>query len=225
MVAGKPPPDSTHLPILTAPSAGAEEAPREVQEVLDFWFHDDAKQRWFASTSAFDQEIRRRFGELYARAATGALIEWERSAEGCLALCILLDQFPRNIFRGDPRAFATDHKALAIAERAIAQGFDRGLPVERKQFFYMPFMHSENLGNQLRAIALCEAARLEEARRAAKDHLNLIRRFGRFPHRNAVLGRPSTPDELAFLEYNEESFGQAPRKAEREDGGRSGRET
>ncbi|MGH6944575.1 MAG: DUF924 family protein [Geminicoccaceae bacterium] len=214
MASGKPPSDPAHLPILTAPSAKPEEAPRDVREILDFWFHENARARWFASTSAFDQEIRRRFGELYARAATGALKEWERSAEGCLALCILLDQFPRNIFRGDARAFATDHKALAIAERAVAEGFDRRLPAERKQFLYMPFMHSENLGNQLRAIALLEAARLDEGRRWARDHLNLIRRFGRFPHRNAVLGRPSTPDELAFLEYSEERFGQAPAKPE-----------
>ncbi len=184
----------------------------EIQEVLEFWFGDEARAHWFSPTLAFDQLIRKRFAELYARAATGDLSSWERSAEGCLALCILLDQMPRNMFRGDRRAFATDAKALAVADRALARRYDEELPLDRRQFLYMPFMHSENLANQLRALALFESQGLAEGRRYAEQHLQIIRHFGRFPHRNAILGRQSTPAEEAFLKEQLDQFGQeAPR--------------
>ena len=183
------------------------------REILDFWFSDDSRERWFDATADFDQTIRKRFGEAYARAATGALKSWETSAEGCLALCILLDQMPRNMFRGQARAYATDDKALRVAEHALSLGFDRQLPVDRKQFIYLPFMHSESLANQLRALALYEHAGLFEGLRWAEDHVRIIRRFGRFPHRNAILGRAATPAEEAFLKDNPESFGQALEEA------------
>ena len=180
-----------------------------IQEVLEFWFADDVKASWFQPSPALDQTIRKRFAELYARAATAELTSWETSAEGCLALCILLDQMPRNMFRGGPRAFATDERALMVAEHALAQGYDRSLSDEQKQFLYLPFMHSERLGNQLRALALFESERMIENRRFAEEHVAIIRRFGRFPHRNAIFGRSSTEAELEYLSQFEEHFGQA----------------
>jgi uncharacterized protein (DUF924 family) len=155
---------------------------------------------WFDSNPAFDQTIRKQFAELFARAATGELKDWESSPEGCLALCILLDQMPRNMFRGNARAFATDDKALAVAEHALGRRFDASLPAERKQFLYLPFMHSETLANQLRALALFESQGMPRNRRYAEEHVAVIRRFGRFPHRNAVLGRASTEAETAYLD-------------------------
>ena len=183
---------------------------RDVQEVLDFWFAEDAERLWFASTPAFDQEVRKRFARRVAHAASGELRSWEEGPEGCVALCILLDQMPRNMFRGSPRAFATDAKALAIAERAVSRRFDRELTPDHKQFLYLPFVHSEEVTNQLRALALFEAAGLREALEYVKERLALIRRFGRFPHRNAILGRTSTPEELKFLAQYPNDYGQAP---------------
>ena len=162
---------------------------RSIAEVLSFWFSEAASQQWFAPTAEFDREIRERFADFAAHAARGELSAWEESPEGCLALCILLDQMPRNIYRGTPRVYAADHLALEIAERAVDRGFDRSLPPERRQFLYLPFSHSERLADQLRAVALFEAAGLEEALVYVRGHLRTIRRFGRFPHRNAILGR------------------------------------
>jgi len=180
----------------------------DIEEVLEFWFREDVKPLWFDSNPAFDQAIRKQFAELFARAATGELKDWESSAEGCLALCILLDQMPRNMFRGDARAFTTDEKALAVAEHALARGFDAGLPAERKQFLYLPFMHAETLSNQLRALALFESQGMPRNRRYAEEHVAIIRRFGRFPHRNAVLGRESTEAEIAYLDEAPETYRQ-----------------
>jgi len=180
----------------------------DIADVLEFWFREDVKLLWFESNPAFDQTIRKQFAELFARAATGELKSWENSAEGCLALCILLDQMPRNMFRGNARAFTTDEKALAIAEHALARRFDADLPAERKQFLYLPFMHSETLSNQLRALALFESQGMPRNRRYAEEHVAIIRRFGRFPHRNAVLGRESTEAEIAYLDRAPEVYGQ-----------------
>jgi uncharacterized protein (DUF924 family) len=180
-----------------------------IQEVLEVWFSDDVRRFWFRSSPAFDEAIRTAFDELFARAATGELRRWQESAEGCLALIILFDQIPRHMFRGDPRAFATDDKALAIAEHALAQGFDRELSREQKQFIYLPFMHSESLANQLRALALFESQGMSENRRFAEEHVAIIRRFARFPHRNAIFGRPTTEAEAQYLNEVEERYGQA----------------
>ena len=180
----------------------------DIADVLEFWFRDDVKLLWFESNPALDQTIRKQFAELFARAATGELKSWESSAEGCLALCILLDQMPRNMFRGNARAFTTDDKALAVAEHALASGFDAHLSPERKQFLYMPFMHSETLSNQLRALALFESQGMPRNRRYAEERVAIIRRFGRFPHRNAVLGRESTEAEIAYLAEQREAYGQ-----------------
>lgn len=192
----------------------------EIRQVLDFWFHEDTKPHWFEPTPEFDRAVRRRFAKLLARAVTGELDGWRASAEGCLALCILLDQVPRNIFRGDARAFAADERALAVAEHALARGFDRELQPDRKLFLYLPFMHSEQLANQLRALALYESAGLNEGARYAREHLEIIRRFGRFPHRNEALGRPTTDDEAEFLRTQGQDYGQ---KFEQHTGASEGR--
>lgn len=193
---------------------------RDVQEVLDFWFSEDAERHWFASTPAFDQEIRKRFAERFARAASGELRSWEETPEGCVALCILLDQMPRNMFRGSPRAFATDAKALAVAARAVDLGLDRDLAPEHKQFLYLPFVHSEDVANQLRALALFEAAGLRDALEFVKERLAVIRRFGRFPHRNGILGRTSTPEERKFLAQHPNDYGQRAEQPTDSPGGR-----
>jgi uncharacterized protein (DUF924 family) len=182
---------------------------RSIAEVLSFWFSDAGSRQWFAPTAEFDREIRERFADFAARAARGELSAWEESPKGCLALCILLDQMPRNMYRGTPRVYAADHLALEIAERAVDRGFDRNLPPERRQFLYLPFSHSERLADQLRAVALFEAAGLDEALVYVRGHLRTIRRFGRFPHRNTILGRASTPEELAFLARHPDDYGQS----------------
>jgi uncharacterized protein (DUF924 family) len=189
----------------------------EIEEILDFWFAEHTKPLWFAPTPEFDQAIRARFGETFARAAAGELNSWEDSPEGCLALCLLLDQIPRNMFRGTPSAYATDHQARAVAGRAVERGFDRGFPPDRKQFLYLPFSHSEELADQRRAVQLFEAAGFdEETLGYVRGHLSIIRRFGRFPHRNAILSRASTPEELAFLAQHPQDYGQSapPHSAE-----------
>jgi uncharacterized protein (DUF924 family) len=198
------PPDERRFAVEAGPSDA------RIQEVLRFWFDERSRECWFRPTPEFDQTIRKHFAELFARAATGELTGWETSAEGCLALCILLDQMPRSMFRGDRRAFVTDDRALAIAERALAKRLDQELTPERKQFLYMPFMHDETLANQLRALALFESQGLTEGRRYAEQHVAIIRRFGRFPHRNAVLGRPTTEAEAEFLRAVEQYHDQVP---------------
>ncbi|MGH6902775.1 MAG: DUF924 family protein, partial [Geminicoccaceae bacterium] len=184
-------------------------------EVLTFWFSEQSRRLWFAPTPEFDQEIRERFAGLSARAASGELSAWEQTPDGCLALCVLLDQMPRNMFRGTPHVYATDRKALEVAKRAVSMGFDRGLPSEQKQCLYLPFSHSERLADQERALALFEAAGLADALAYVRGHLAIIRRFGRFPHRNAILGRSSTPEEREFLAQSPESYGQSVERSDR----------
>jgi uncharacterized protein (DUF924 family) len=167
-------------------------------DVLAFWRAAGPK-RWFEKDAAFDDDIRRRFLEAHEAAAAGKLTAWEASAEGALALLILLDQFPRNMFRGQPRMFASDPLALAIASRAILNGFD-GLFPDLRSFFYLPFMHSEDLADQERAVAFYRACNDADNLKWADLHADIIRRFGRFPHRNAVLGRITTSEEQAFLD-------------------------
>ncbi|ROR34441.1 DUF924 family protein [Inmirania thermothiophila] len=169
------------------------------REVLDFWFDARVRGQWFRATPALDAEIRDRFEGLWRRAAGGGLAAWEATAEGALALVIVLDQFPLNMFRGRPEAFSTEALAREVAARAIARGLDAALDDAGRAFLYLPFMHSEDLRDQDRAVALFAAAGLEDNLRWARHHREIVRRFGRFPHRNAVLGRPSTPEEEAWL--------------------------
>ena len=168
-------------------------------DVVAFWRAAGA-DRWFKKDTSFDEEIRRRFLAASEAAAAGKLSHWEQTAEGALALLILVDQFPRNMFRGDARAFASDALARAITAGAIVRGFDSQVPAEMRAFFYVPFEHSENLADQERGIVLYKAAGDAEGLKWAELHADIIRRFGRFPHRNAVLGRVSTPAEQEFLD-------------------------
>ncbi len=167
-------------------------------DVIAFW-RAAGPDRWFKKDAAFDDDIRRRFLTLHEAAAAGKLTAWEASAEGALALLILLDQFPRNMFRGETRSFAGDPLARAIASRAILNGFDGAFP-DIRGFFYLPFEHSEDLADQERGLTLYKAAGDADGLKWAEIHADIIRRFGRFPHRNAVLGRVSTPEEQKFLD-------------------------
>jgi uncharacterized protein (DUF924 family) len=175
-------------------------------EVLQFWFGEPRGARrkcWFEKDAAFDAGIRSRFLPLYDALARGEHGEWLDEAARCLARIVALDQFPRNMFRGTPRAFATDRLALQAARHAVGRGYDQGLlPVERL-FIYLPFEHSEALEDQERACELCRPLaafpETDDAFRYAVAHRDIIARFGRFPHRNAIFGRASTPEELEFL--------------------------
>lgn len=173
--------------------------PPAAAEVLTFW-RKAGPDRWFAKDDAFDAEIARRFRPLVDAAARGELSEWEETPEGVYALLILLDQFPRNLNRGSADAFAADPLAREVAGRAIARGFDEAFDNPERRFLYMPFMHSETLDDQERCLALCEAAADAEGVKYAIIHRDIIRDFGRFPHRNAVLGRESSTEEQRFLE-------------------------
>lgn len=172
-------------------------------DVIDFWFAETMRKHWFRSTPNLDAQIRERFGTLWQQAAGGELSAWMQTAQGSLALAIVLDQFPLNMFRGQAGAFASEAPAIEVALQAIDRGFDRQLPREQLAFQYMPLMHSEDLEHQDRSVHLFEAAGLESNARFARHHRDLIRRFGRFPHRNAILGRPSTAEELAYLASKE----------------------
>jgi uncharacterized protein (DUF924 family) len=170
------------------------------QDVLDFW-RGVGREGWFERSDALDAAIRERFAALHEEAAAGALDRWADTPEGALALIILLDQFSRNLYRGSPRAFACDAHAREIADAAIARGFDRQTDPEMRVFFYLPFMHSESLADQARSVALCHSLHAADDTFAyARDHADIIHRFGRFPHRNPALGRHSSPAERAFLE-------------------------
>jgi uncharacterized protein (DUF924 family) len=172
--------------------------PASPEEVLSFW-REAGPDRWYQADPGFDALVRARFQAVHEAAAAGKLSDWEQTPAGALALVIVLDQFPRNMFRGSARAFATDRLALAVADRAIARGFDREFPMPERIFFYLPFEHSESLADQERSVALCQATGDADAIKWAQLHLDVIRRFGRFPHRNEMLGRGSTPAEIAFL--------------------------
>jgi uncharacterized protein (DUF924 family) len=167
-------------------------------DIVAFW-RAVGPERWFEKDEALDGDIRHRFLGSHEEAAAGKLASWEQGAEGALALLILLDQFPRNMFRGEARAFATDPLARAIASRAILNGFDGAIP-DMRGFFYLPFEHSENLADQERAIALYGAVGDADGLKWAELHADIIRRFGRFPHRNAALGRVTAAEEQAFLD-------------------------
>jgi uncharacterized protein (DUF924 family) len=174
------------------------ERPATIDEVLDFW-RQAGPDKWFANDEAFDETCRQRFLTTYEAAARGDLAEWELEPRGALALLILLDQFPRNMFRGTRRVYATDPTAVLAAERAIERGFDTAVEPGLRRFFYLPFMHSEELPHQERSVALNQALGEEESLHWARHHRDIVARFGRFPHRNAVLGRDSTAEERAYL--------------------------
>ena len=170
-----------------------------LHDVVAFW-REAGPDKWFKKDAAFDEAIRRRFLETYEAAAAGQLKDWEATREGALALLIVLDQFPRNMFRDSARAFAADPVARGVADRAMKFGFDLATPLEERDFFYLPFEHSETLADQERCCALFRATGDADLVKWAELHADIIRRFGRFPHRNAVLGRTTTAEEQAFLD-------------------------
>lgn len=173
-------------------------APAEAQRVLAFW-RQAGPSRWFAKDHAFDRGFREGFLTLHEQAVAGDLEDWLTTAEGALALVLLLDQFPRNAFRGTPRMYASDPLAREMARRAIAVEHDRDVALEERKFFYLPFGHSEAIADQRRSVIWCKRLDPVDAKHAQHHH-DIIARFGRFPHRNPILGRPMTPQEQAYLD-------------------------
>lgn len=176
------------------------EAPHSPASVLRFWFEESAPAQWWSAEPAFDAQVRQRFGALHRAAAGAELSAWRRQPEGRLAEVIVLDQFSRNLHRGTSQAFAADAMALALAQEAVAGGHDLALPVQQRLFLYMPYMHSESAVVHQAAVPLFESLGLASNLDFELRHKAIIDRFGRYPHRNAWLGRPSTPQELVFLE-------------------------
>ncbi|MEZ4815314.1 MAG: DUF924 family protein [Bdellovibrionota bacterium] len=169
------------------------------QDVLDFWFDEKNKSHWFSKDPNFDAEIAKRFLKTHHRAAQSACFEWRKTAKGRLAEIIVLDQFPRNMFRNSAKAFASDPLALALAQDAVERGIDKELATTERSFLYMPYMHSEALRVHDEAIKLFSQPGLEHNLEYEVLHKKVIERFGRYPHRNKALGRESTPDEVAYL--------------------------
>jgi uncharacterized protein (DUF924 family) len=170
-----------------------------ISDVLIFW-RQAGPDRWYTRDANFDASVRDRFLGLWQEAAAGRLSSWEASDDGALALVIVLDQFPRNMFRGDTKAFSSDALAREVAGRALARGVDTRTDPPLLQFLYLPFMHSEDPADQTRCVELFQSADDSENLKYAVDHADIIRRFGRFPHRNRALGRITTPEEQAFLD-------------------------
>ena len=168
-------------------------------DVLTFW-RSAGDERWYKRDDAFDARVRERFLSFWPKAVAGELSSWETTDDGALALVILLDQFPRNMFRGDAKAFSSDAQALEVAHRALARGANKRIEAPLLQFLYLPFMHSEDLADQSRCVDLFRTTADTENLRYAEEHADIVRRFGRFPHRNRVLGRTTTPEEQAFLD-------------------------
>ncbi len=182
---------------------GAVTDPVGFGEILTFWFEETDSKKWFKKSAAFDASVVARFGATHAAAVAGALDRWAEDPKGALALIIVLDQFSRNIHRGSPLAFAADARALEVARQVVAAGWDAQMSDDERQFVYMPFMHSEELAAQETCVELFgRIGRLKWA----VDHHKIIARFGRFPHRNAVLKRASTEEEAAFLDEPGSSF-------------------
>lgn len=178
-----------------------------VEEIIDFWFSARVRSLWFQSTAAFDDELRVRFLPTWQAACAGQLTGWMATAEGCLALVICLDQFPLNMFRGQAESFSSEAAARAVAALAIEWGFDQSLPVEQRGFLYLPYMHSESLADQECSVALYRSLGQAESLHYAQHHREIVQRFGRFPHRNAILGRENSPEEQAWLASDEAYLG------------------
>jgi uncharacterized protein (DUF924 family) len=169
-------------------------------EIIDYWFSDKNKKYWFSSTTNIDKEIKTIFEDVWSKASKGGLSEWQNSPEGALALIIVLDQLPLNMFRGESKSFQTESMALEIAITAINNGYDKKLIKDKLKFLFMPLMHSENIENQNLGVKLFKRYGFDL--QWPKHHRDLINRFGRFPHRNEILGRQSTTDEIEYLLSN-----------------------
>jgi uncharacterized protein (DUF924 family) len=194
--------------------------PRAAQ-VISFWFANGERDaRWFEKSEAFDAEVRTRFLALHEEAASGELDAWKEASGDCLALIVVLDQFPRNMFRGTARAFATDRRALEAARHAVANGYDRSMTPSQRMFVYLPFEHSESLEDQEIACRLSQPLAAfpatHDVYEYALRHREIVARFGRFPHRNAALGRASTPEEIEFLKQPGSRFWPGPNSSSRQ---------
>jgi uncharacterized protein (DUF924 family) len=168
-------------------------------DIIAFW-REAGPKKWFYKDTAFDETIRERFGALQEAAASGRKDAWAETPDGALALLLLLDQFSRNLHRNSPRMYAQDEKASELAKRAVEAQMDQAVEPQFRRFFGLPFMHSESLENQRRSVLLAHAYGDPETLKYARHHAGIIRRFGRFPHRNAILGRHTTPAEQAFID-------------------------
>ncbi|MBK3734605.1 uncharacterized protein (DUF924 family) [Azospirillum brasilense] len=178
-----------------------------IDEIVDFWFDEATKPYWFRQSDSFDRAVRDTLLPHHEAAAAGRYDHWLEDVDGCLALCVLLDQVPRNVFRGSPRAFATDGKALAVARHVVEQGYDLECSGDERIFLYLPFEHQEDMDCQdLSCTLFRERVGDPEVVDYAERHRAVIARFGRFPHRNAALGRATTPEEEAFLKEPGSSF-------------------
>jgi uncharacterized protein (DUF924 family) len=169
------------------------------ENILEFWFAEATKKRWFNATDEFDQSIRLQFNTIWEQASQGNFDHWLKTPHSALALVIVLDQFPLNMFRGTAKSFSTETDAINASRTAISLGHDKNLSSMQLPFLYLPFMHSENLEDQNQSVKLFTQAGLENNLRFAKHHRRIIKEFGRFPHRNKILNRPSTKAELAYL--------------------------
>jgi uncharacterized protein (DUF924 family) len=169
------------------------------QELIDFWFSDEVSKLWYNATPDFDRLLRERYLDLWQQASRGELDHWGESALGSLALVILLDQFPLNMFRGSAQSYSSEARSREVARAAIDRGFDGELPAGQCSFLYMPFMHSEDIEDQRLAIKLFSQPGLESNLRFAKHHHDIVDKFGRFPHRNDALGRDNSDAEIEYL--------------------------
>ena len=176
------------------------------ETILKFWYEDITPKQWWEKDAEFDALLKEKFGEVHALAAKGGLAHWRSTPRGRLAEIIVLDQFSRNIFRDKPESFAQDALALELAQEAVEMGLDEELGVSELMFFYMPYMHSESLSVHEQAVKLYSRPGLEDNLDFEHKHKVIIERFGRYPHRNAILGRESTPEEIAFLKEPNSSF-------------------
>ena len=174
------------------------------EDILSFWFVDTAPAQWFQVSDAFDDMVRNKFLDHFRLACQGMYDDWAKSADGALALILMFDQFPRNMFRGAPEAYATDERALHISALSIQRGFDQLFVPLKRRFFYLPFEHSEHIADQRRSVELFGKMKEDDplGLEYAERHLRVIEQFGRFPHRNPILGRETTPAEAAYLSEN-----------------------
>lgn len=198
-----PPNHPPAMPPKNAPQAIA----KSKHDVLSFWFVEHGPQDWFHANPDFDRIIQKRFARWHNQAIAGQLRSWRDSAEGRLAEIVILDQFSRHLFRGDAQAYAADDLALQCAREAVAVNADRKVVDQRRQFFYLPYMHSESLNAHDEAQPLYHALAIKEVTEYEQQHRNIIQRFGRYPHRNAALNRKNTKDEETYLQAHPSPFG------------------
>ena len=173
------------------------------ESILEYWYSDRIKKHWFSSTEELDKEIKEKYESVWKNAIRGELNDWKESAQGCLALAIILDQFPLNMFRGEVESFSTEAMAIKVSKLAFEKDFDQQIEKDKLAFLYMPLMHSENLDDQNLSVSLFEKAGLEENAKFAKHHRDIVQKFGRFPHRNDILQRESSQDEIDYLNSDE----------------------